>query len=408
MRLLIIFGLSLWLGACASYTQQAREMVNAFEAQNFDLAAERVKVFADKKDQDEALHLVELGTIYHAWGRYKEAIEIFQQAEKLASWSDYTSISQEAGSVLVNESVKTHKLDTYERVLISMYLAIDYTMLGEWESALVEARRVNHQLDKMISEGHPTYTQNGFAKYLAGMLFERNGEWNDAWVDYKQLYKWDPSFPLNSVGLMRMSSRLKSEEDFQRYKKTFPNASKHQLAAGEGELVLLAEVGRAPEKIPDPEFAVVPKFMPRYSQARRLRIKSQQTQTFAETHLLFDIEKAAIIDLEEKRAGMIAKRLASIALKKAAVDAAAARSEKQQNIESLGNMFIYLSERPDLRSWLLLPGSLQVARMAVPVGKHDLVLEELDQTGAVIFSKPLGSVQVKPYSINFLNARSRF
>jgi hypothetical protein len=148
--------------------------------------------------------------------------------------------------------------------------------------------------------------------------------------------------------------------------------------------------------------------MPRYSQARRLRIKSQQTQTFAETHLLFDIEKAAIIDLEEKRAGMIAKRLASIALKKAAVDAAAAKSEKQKSIESLGNMFIYLSERPDLRSWLLLPGSLQVARMAVPVGKHELVLEELDQSGAVIFSKPLGSVEVKPYSINFLNARSRF
>ncbi|NBX76285.1 MAG: hypothetical protein EBQ92_07005 [Proteobacteria bacterium] len=408
MRLFFLLLLTLGLGACASYTQQAREMVNAFEAQNFDLAAEQVKVFAAKKDQDEALHLVELGTIYHASGRYKEAIEVFQQAERLASWSDYTSISQEAGSVLLNESVKTHQLDTYERVLISMYLAIDYTLLGEWESALVEARRVNHQLNKMISEGHPTYTQNGFAKYLAGMLFERNGEWNDAWVDYKQLYKWDPSFPLNSIGLMRMSSKLKSEEDFQRYKKLFPGAPKHQLSAGEGELVLLAEVGRAPEKIPDPEFAVVPKFMPRFSQARRLRIKSQQTQSFAETHLLFDIEKAAIIDLEEKRGGMIAKRLASIALKKAAVDATAAKSEKKQNIESLGNLFIYLSERPDLRSWLLLPGSLQVARMSVPVGKHDLVVEELDQNGTVLASRNLGSVEVKPYSINFLNARSRF
>jgi tetratricopeptide (TPR) repeat protein len=383
-------------------------MVNAFESQNFDIATEHVKAFAARKDQDEVLHLVELGTIYHASGRYKEAIETFQQAEKLTSWNDYTSISQETGSVLINESVKTHKLDTYEQVLISMYLAIDYTLLGDWENALVEARRVNRQLDKTISEGHPNYTHNGFAKYLAGMLFERAGEWNDAWVDYRQLYKWDPTFPLNSLGLLRMSSKLRSEEDFQKYRKLFPLAPRYQTTSGEGEIVLLAELGKAPEKIPDPDFGVIPRFMPRFTQTKRLRIKSQQKQTFADTHLLFDIEKAAIIDLEEKRAGMITKRLTSIALKKVALDTAAGSSEKTKGLESLGNIFIYLSERPDLRSWLLLPGSLQVARMTVPVGKHDLIVEELDQNGAVIFSKSLGPVEVKPRSINFLNARSRF
>lgn len=408
MRSSLIF-LLLWVvGGCASYPQQSREMVSAFEAQNYEVAASHVKALADKKDQDEALHLVELGTIYHVSGRYKEAIETFQQAEKLASWNDYTSVSEEAGSVLLNETVKTHKLDDYERVLISMFLAMDYTLLRKWENALVEARRVNHQLDKMINEGHPTYSRNGFAKYLAAMLFERTGESNDAWVDYKAVYNWDPSFALNPIGLLRMSSRLKSEEDFVRYKKMFPDVKKYQLNEKEGEVVLLAEVGKAPEKIPDPEFTVVPRFMPRFSQTKKLRIKSKQSQVSAETHLLFDIERAAIIDLEERRTGMIAKRLASIAVKKAAVDAAAGKSDKNKNTQALGNMFIYLSERPDLRSWLLLPGNLQVARLTLPLGKHELFVEELDINNNILFTKDLGVVDVRPYSMNFLNTRARY
>lgn len=407
MQLLLFFALSLWVGACASYTYQSQEMVNAFESQNYELAAQSVKARASKKDQDEALHLVELGTIYHVSGRYKEAIETFQQAEKLASWNDYTSISQEAGSVLLNESVKNHKLDAYERVLINMFLAIDYTMLGQWESALVESRKVNNQLDKIIREGHATYLQNGFAKYLAGMLFEKTGEWNDAWVDYKQLYSWDPSFPLNPIGLLRMSSRLRSEEDVRNYKKLFPAAPRFQITQKEGEVVLLAEVGRSPEKMPDPDFVAIPKFVPRFSQTKKLRLKSRQSSSLAESHILFDIERAAIIDLEEKRAGMIAKRLASIAMKKVAVDAAA-NSSKNRNAELLGNMFIYFTERPDLRSWLLLPGNLQVARLILPIGKHELFAEELDHGGVVLTSRELGTLEVKPFSMNFLNLRTRY
>lgn len=407
VRLFLSVQLLFFLGGCASYTYKAREMVNAFDSQNFELAAQSVKALADKKDKDEVLHLVELATIYHTSGRYQEAIETFQRAEKIAAASDYTSISQETGSVLVNESVKTHKLDNYERVLISMYLAIDYTLLGKWEGALVEARRVNHQLAKMIREGHPTYTHNGFAKYLAALLFERNGEWNDAWVDYKQLHQWDPSFPLNYLGLLRMSTRLNSPEDFRRYQKLFKKSPPFLVKKGEGEVVLLAEVGKSPEKVPDPEFGIVPKFINRFSRTKRLRLKSKQNQAFTETHKLFDIEKAAIIDLEEKRAGMIAKRLASIAVKKAAAEAAA-RATKDKNVSALGNMFIYLTERPDLRSWLLLPANLQVARLTLPIGNHELVMEELDHSGAVIGSKDLGKVEVKPYSMNFINARSRY
>ncbi|NBX82420.1 hypothetical protein EBQ90_04950, partial [bacterium] len=112
------------------------------------------------------------------------------------------------------------------------------------------------------------------------------------------------------------------------------------------------------------------------------------------------------IDLEEKRAGMIAKRIASIAVKKVAVDAAAQKAQNK-NVGAIGDMLILLSERPDLRSWLLLPGSLQVARITLPVGKHDLVVDELDANGNWIETRDLSSIEVRPQAMNFLNYRTR-
>lgn len=402
---LLVFSL-LALTGCASYTQKSRPLIAAFEANQYEVAANSLKPLIDKKDQDLPLHLLQLGTIYHTAGRYQEAVETFREAEKIVEQTDYTSISQEAGSVLVNESVKTHRLDDYEKVLISMYLAIDYTLLGQWESALVECRRVNHQLDMMISAGHPTYSRNSFAKYLAGVLFEATGEWNDAWVDYRQVQKWNPDFPLNPLGLLRMSSKLRADQEFLAYKKAYPETKDFALSKNQGELVVLVETGRAPEKVADPEFALVPKFVSRGSLTKSIQIKELNGKGAAKSYVLFDIEAAAINELKEKRAGAVAKRLASVAVKKAAA-VAAGNAAKNKNVEAFGDLLIHLTERPDLRSWLLLPGNLQVARLSLPAGKHDLIVEELNAEGVVIQSRELKQVEVQPLKLSFIHLRAK-
>jgi len=402
----LLYLVALTLTGCASYTQKSRPLVAAFESNQYEVAANSLIPLIAKKDQDLPLHLLQLGTVFHAAGRYQDAVETFREAERIVEQTDYTSISQEAGSVLVNESVKTHRLDDYEKVLISMYLAIDYTLLGQWESALVECRRVNHQLDMMISSGHPNYSRNSFAKYLAGALFEATGEWNDAWVDYRQVEKWNPDFPLNPVGLLRMSSKLRAEQEFLAYKKAYPATKEFALSKNQGELVVLVETGRAPEKVPDPEFAIIPKFVSRGSLTKTIQIREPIGNFIAKSHVLFDIEAAAINELQDKRAGAVAKRLASVAVKKAAA-VAAGNATKNKNVEVFGDLLIHLTERPDLRSWLLLPGNLQIARLTLPAGKHDLIVEELNSDGVVIQSSELKQIEVQPLKLSFIHVRAK-
>ncbi len=170
--ILAVLFLSLFFAGCATYSNKIREPRSLFEQRNYDAAIEKLKPLVEKKDNDHLLYLLDLGTVYHNAGRYQDAINTFLEAEKVAEIKDYTSLSEEAGSVLLSDNIKAYKGEHFENVLINVYLAIDFTLMGKWESALVECRKVNHKLDRMISEGKLPYDHNAFAKYLAAALFE--------------------------------------------------------------------------------------------------------------------------------------------------------------------------------------------------------------------------------------------
>ncbi len=254
----------LLLSACATYSGRVSEARRSFEYSEYDLAIEELKKLVERHDKDELLYLMDLGLVYHTAGRYKEAIETFSLADKMAEVKDYTSVTEETASIITNDEAKTYKGDDYEKILINVYLAMGYTLLGLWEDALVEARRVNQKIDKMISEGKLPYDRNGFAKYLAASLFEARHEFNDAFVDYRQLHKWIGEWSYLGVPILRMADRLKASQEFDEYKVKFPGIKKYKLGKGEGEVILLLEQGKVPIKVSAPEFRLMPKMRKRH------------------------------------------------------------------------------------------------------------------------------------------------
>ena len=144
---------------------------NAIDYGQYGLAIDDLKRLVDRDDNDRLLYLLDLGLAYHAAGRYNEAIETFLKADQLAEIIDYTSLSQEIGSFVANDNLKRYRGENFEKVLINVYLAMDYSLSGHWDDALVECRRVNQKLDRMIREGGLPYERNGFAKYLSAVLF---------------------------------------------------------------------------------------------------------------------------------------------------------------------------------------------------------------------------------------------
>ena len=210
VRVNILFFLfsAIFLSSCAHYKHEtAYERGRIFAGAPAE-AIEKLKAKSEKPGKDQLLYLLDLGIAYHASGMYKEAIDAFLAAETIAEIKDVTSISEETGTLLVTDNVKNYKGEDFEKVLINIYLALDFFLLGQPEEALVECRKVNNLLYRFINEGKRPYNLNPLAAYLSGILYEINGRTNDAYIDYKATHEYAPQLAFVGQDLLALSKRL--------------------------------------------------------------------------------------------------------------------------------------------------------------------------------------------------------
>lgn len=396
-----------FVAACATYANKIRQPRDLFEAAEYDGAVLQLQPLAAKQDNDELLYLMDLGLVLHTAGRYQEAIDVFLKADKLAEIKDYTSLTQEAASVVLSDEVKPYKGEDFEKILINVYLAIDYTMLHKYEDALVECRIVNHKLDKMIREGQLPYERNAFAKYLAAVLFEARREYNDAFVDYRQTLAWVGNYPYLGGPLLRVADKLKASQEFEEFQKRFPSEKDFRISKKEGEIVLVLEQGKAPIKVPSPQFRLLPKFERRGYASDYAWLSVGDGSRKARSFSLYDIEQTAIRELDHRIGLIAAKKIAGVVVKEAIANQVAKQTDNKF-LGALTSLFLHATDQADLRSWTTLPARLHFARLSVPAGRHDVVLDMVTAYGSENKGvKRWEGVQVRPGETVFLNYRTR-
>jgi hypothetical protein len=393
------------LGGCAGYSSNIAGPREAIHRGDYPTAIKAIESLAAKKDNDELLYLMDLGIAYHAAGLYEKAIDTFREAEKLADKYDYTSVSEEVGTVIVNDDVKKYRGEDFERILINVYLALDFTLLGRWEEALVECRRINHRMDLFKAKNTRQFQYNSFAKYLAATLFEARGELNDALVDYRQLAS-SPygNFAYLGGPLLRTAARLRASEEVERYRKRFPDV-RDVNPPGQGDVFVVFEQGKGPYKVPSYHNRLVPQFIrsPYFGTGAKLRVDGANASFPVET--LFDIENVAIRELEESAAGIAAKKVAGIVAKQAIGHGVAAATDN----EALGAataLILHAMDKADTRSWSTLPARLQVARLSLPAGKYDFTLDLETTRGPKPAVKRWNAVPVQAGRVTFLHYRN--
>lgn len=391
------------LSACAGYSQRIREPRRLFEEGQYDAAAQILRSKADDKDGENLLYLMELGSTLHTAGKHEDAIRTFSEAEEKANLDDYTSLTGEVGSVLLNEEVAPYKGEYFERVLLHVFMAIDFTLLSSWDSALVECRRINRALERLHSEQDEPFFRNIFAKYLAAVLFESQGDWNAAFVDYRTLLKWDPQAPYLGESLLRVAGKLGAEEEFESYRKRFPDAAKNPWKKDEGEVFLILEHGRAPIKVPSEQFRLIPRFARRYTDSTGGVLRAGKRS--AATQVLYSVEDIAIAELTHRTGRILAKKLAGVAAKEA-VAYGLGKAADSDLVRALARLAFWAQDKADLRSWNFLPANFQIARLRLPAGRHSLRLDMVSGTSVTQASvREWKDVEVRPGAIAFLNAR---
>jgi hypothetical protein len=354
------------VSGCGNYTSTTKAAREEFYAGKYTDAAKALDKGAHEDGVDQLLYVFDRATALHEGGDFDESIKDFALADKLAEIKDYTSLATEAATLVTNDKIVAYKGEDFEKVLISQYQALNYLFLRQYEDALVECRRVNQKLYMMISQGKRKYKLNPMASYLTAMMWEDQKEWNDAYVDYQAVYKLLPEFPLLGRDLYRLAWKNGITEDMERwvdeYKLSAEETKLIRSSASQPEIVVIIENGRSPEKQPNPQWRALPKYIPRYNPVAYADI-SINGALEGRSYQLFNVEKTAIENLDDKYAGIIAKKIGGVVAK----EVVANQIEKRTSpiFGAIARIGLYAADQADLRSWLTLPKDFQIYRVRV-------------------------------------------
>lgn len=375
-RYLLIIFLTAQLLGCSLYQFKVTQARKKLKAGQVESSIAILKKHAEESSDDKLVYLMDYGTALQIAGRYKESNKAFLLAHDIAEIQDYHSISKITASLLFSESMVQYKGDHFEKVFINAMLALNFLMLGDHESALVETRRLNEKLYKLKVEGGKSYEENEFAYYLAGMIWESDRKYDDAYIDYKKAYKINPNLPFIKEDLLRTSYLARRRQAYKQHLKDFNINFNPQDYKNKAELVLIYQQGWGPVKRPSPQAPRFPALFPVSSRTQAAQVKVGEKEY--KTQQIFDVTSEAINTLKEQYAALIAKRIAAEATK------VAVSKSLEKNNEGLGQLayvVMKMADTADLRQWSTLPNSFQIQRIWVKPGTYDVTVSGLLGSG---------------------------
>jgi uncharacterized protein len=392
-----------WTGCAGDYVAKTRGVRQSYQSYDYGRALSELE--AKKPERlDELLVLMDRGMLLHAAGRFEESLKVLAQADKLSQNLDFTSVSEQAVSLLSNEREKAYRGEDFEKLMITVLLALNYAELGRDDDALVEIRRVNERIRKMVVEEKKPYEQLAIARYLGGVMYEDQGEEDSAFIDYYDAYKLNKQLSGSAAeAVLRLAKQTGREDAYRELKARYPDLDETPVGKTEGQLVVIVEAGLSPEKESQnksydggarPELVPIPVYKDRWwPWTASVRVDKQERKASTVTSL----SQVAKVHLSDRVGKMVAKQLAGMAVK-AGLAAGVGALAKDERIGMLAFVLLNANNVPDLRSWLSLPAEFQVARFRLAPGTHSVSV----QAGR---SATVHEVEVKPGRIALLVLR---
>jgi uncharacterized protein len=208
------------------------------------------------------LYGMDRGMVLQLAGEYQQSSTMLQKAEEEVERLYTRSIRTETAAFLTNDNALPYEGDAYEHVMINVINALNYAARGQLQDALVEARRIDHRLNVLGDRVKDTtkYRNDGFARYLSGILYEAAGDLNNAFIAYRNAYNaygvmrgWLKlsSPPSLRADLLRTSEALGLTTELAGYQQAFPEVSWQSRSSQEqlAQVVMISYNGRAPRKV---------------------------------------------------------------------------------------------------------------------------------------------------------------
>lgn len=420
--------LLLLLSACASsvftpYTERAQSYRQ--DLNNKQLSRSLKAIESQGFSLDSQLNLLEHGRLAQLDGQIDTSIKDFNAVINMAAKEEnkarisLSNTAQSSLALVSNDNSRRYRLSIYEQVLLHQYQAFNYLLKGDLSAAGVEIRRAHYvqkhalktisykeslshqQTQQLIDQQGVAQVKNSFENaysyFFSALIYQAIGEFNNAYIDYKQALRLAPHNPFIQQALLNLAKQLGFSKDYRALKRRFPKIASKQ--GGSARLVVLYEQNLVPVKVSTglsyfSRHGAVPITVPAYPKtwypASHLQISIQQqgrVKYLGQTAMLSDVHAIAVKALQEQLPGII-WRTGLQAVSKYQL-------QKKASQESLGlgiglQLYNLLSAGADVRSWSTLPGNAQVFSQQMAAGSYQLQLNSQRQQHAIALTLTAG------------------
>lgn len=419
---------------CATYYEKNIVYHQHIQDSDFD-AAEKTLDHAKilKRNRNQLLLVLEKGKLAHVQGNYAISNQFFNEADLLME--DYKkSLSDHALGVTVNAQLGVYGGEDFEKVLIHYYKALNYLYLNDKDAALVEAKRINLQLQELNDQYKKVknkYAQDAFALNLMGIIYESRGDFNNAFIAYRnavECYMVDGvlksymnvSIPLQlKKDVIRTAQQMGFSGEARKYSELF-DLPLSDLKLINREVVVFWENGLVPMKeewslnftlIPGTNGIVTfvnkeynlsfpfpmknnqqgvagvsalriafPKYRDRISFYNEATIELDGREY--RTELVEDVGYIAHETLQDRFFREMSNSLMRLAVKKAAEMAV---REQSQELGAVMSIIGAATEKADTRHWQTLPKEIRYARIPLSETSQKLTLKAKSSSTSKIF-----------------------
>jgi uncharacterized protein len=347
-------------------------------------------------------------------GRPGEAEQALRQVRDRFDHLEQASVADMSLAMLTDDQSRAYAGEDYEKVLIRAFLALANLMQDGADAEAYCLQLVDKQARIVQAAAQPDgtnpkagYQQVALAPYLRAALREQTHRDYDEVAQYREMVvSWSPGFHPGSEDLARA-----------RYGRHSP--------PGHGVVYVIGLVGRGPYKEAVDEVPstaalfiasailtatgqrtlppiVAPVKVPRVVTSPNLVDVLGVTVNGTPSGLtstITDVGQMAVAQYEAEFPAVVARAVVRRTLKEAAVYAAkrsvgANHGSWEAAAIELAGLVWQFSENADTRCWGLLPDRIQVLRVELPAGQHQIGLQPLDR-----HHRPLGPQVSHPVTV---------
>jgi hypothetical protein len=425
---------ALVLLSCATYSEKTQLARDAAQVGNLGASEKVLNKFLKVKDsrdlpsewkKETVVALLERAMVLRGKGEWKQSARDLGVADKQLVLLDIARDAGQVGKWIFSDSAGKYHAPPSEKLALNAFNMLNYLLADDLSGARVEAKRFTITREYLSQQDQ--YAHGAFGSYVAGFVFERLGEADTALRYYDEALQ-EQAFPSLRAPVARLAARsgfrtpriraLLGEPEPSAARpihtvlaqtaappQAAPSALPEPPPAPQGELLVVMNVGRVPYKVPERmpiglavglgatwitgntailersalKFVIYPELVPSRAlfNTGSLSIDGQEQALELATNLDAEIVR----EYEALKPKIIGAAITRLIVRAAVAEGArAAGSQAKDGAGAIVGLLAALAaegamvaaDKPDTRSWTLLPAFIFVARVPVSPGAHQV------------------------------------